>query len=192
MLARLEGLEGERAVEVVARGDDDEVDVGVGQDAIERRSSEYAAPNCVAAAVALWPVRLTIACRRRSLLMAWMFGRCIPRANDPAPTTATPIAPVLPGRWVGVGTTRAPIARFVGGIRQQDDDGPVRRTEPGVRGGGLLDRVGRADQGLERDAAVGDQAQVFRHVAVLGPAHVPDRVVEPALLVVPVVATGAV
>ena len=62
----------------------------------------------------------------------------------------------------------------------------------GVGLGRLRHGKHRADQRLEIDPAFRHEPQVFAHVAVLGPAHVGQRIIESALLVVRVVATGAV
>ena len=118
----------------------------------------------------------------------------MPFAKPPAPTSATPTAPGrrrqrlrIPddprGRGVAGRRDRraAPAAAAVAGSAA-----PRTRRRPA--------RPGRRPpiSGANLHAAVRDQAQVLRHVAVLGPAHVADRVVEAALLVPGVVASGAV
>ena len=57
-----------------------------------------------------------------------------------------------------------------------------------VRLGRAVDRKLELDERIERDEAVGEQPQELLHVPALGPAHVRQRIVEPALLVGRVVA----
>ena len=78
------------------------------------------------------------------------------------------------------------------GVRQQDQQRPVGRLQRGVGLVCLFDGVGGRNQRPHLDPPVGDQPQVFGHVAVFGPAHVGQRIVGAALLVGRVVAARPV
>ena len=78
------------------------------------------------------------------------------------------------------------------GVAVGEEQGPLRGRpvsgQPSVGLGGALDRQHAVDQRSEVEAPGRHQGEGRLHVALLGPAHIADRVVEPALLVLTVVA----
>ncbi len=114
-----------------------------------------------------------------------------PARRLPAPTSATPI---FPGFGASV---RSRVVRVAAssrsGIGEQDEQRlRLARLERLVRRLRLVDRERLLPEAVERDAALGEQAQVLLHVPVLRPADVADRVVLALELVDVVVAAGAV
>ena len=119
----------------------------------------------------------------------------VARANAPAPISATP----RPAATAAAGCVRSDGSGLGG-------DAPLRtraarrtavrpcagRGEAAVGLGSFLDREAVRRQLARRDAAGGDELEERLHVALLGPADVAGRQVASALLVVAVVAAGAV
>ena len=138
VLARVERLQRDRRVQVVPGRDEDEVDVVVAEHLVEVGRRVAAALAWAASARAVAPVRLMTQWIWNRSRSRSRFGRWVPCAKLPAPTSATLIRPVrgatrpeprrpgrrllrAPGRRAGrQGAVRRPAERVVGVGRRVD------------------------------------------------------------------------
>ena len=103
-------------------------------------------------------------------------------------------APPAGGRAAGrCGDGQPALHRPVGRVAEQQADAALLAAlDPLVGADRVVERQHRRDERVEVQPALGHQVQEAGHVAPLGPADIPDRVVDAALLVGRVVASGAV
>ena len=115
---------------------------------------------------------------------AWSAGSSVSAAKPPAPITATPIAPSGLRRDRRAARCARACARRLG-VAQHERDARVgaRLARPRRPRRASSSGCSAATRSLGIDAAARDEIEERLHVAVLGPAHEADRVVEAAFLV---------
>ena len=188
-LAGPQGLGRERRVRVVPRRDGDEADVP------GRRRSPPAARRArrrarSAAARAESPLELAT---ERS----WKPARCRPGIRIRVAKLPAPITPTAPAPSDGLVAAGAGARWASSGPRlvlEHDAERRALGADAAVRTprGACVDGDALGDERLDVDLPGRDELEKRGHVAPLGPADVADRIVEPALLVLAVVAARPV